>query len=113
MLADYVLLTAVAFFLVLLLNMYICPYKTRIRNFLPGTILTVVAWIGAIIGFSIYLRISNVSRLYGALSTLIVFFLWLYVLMICFVAGVIFNSEKISIEYDGRVKINGKKSSRA
>lgn len=101
-LADYLLLAAVAFFLAMLLNMYICPYKTSGRNFLPGTIITVVAWIGAIIGFSIYLRISNVRRLYGALSTIIVFFLWLYVLMICFVVGVIFNSERILKERGGR-----------
>lgn len=36
------------------------------------------------------------GKLYGALSAIIVFMLWLYVLMICFVVGVIFNSEKIS-----------------
>ena len=96
--ADYILLAAVAFLLVLLLNMYICPYKAKMRRFLPGTALTVVAWIGAVIGFSVYLKISNVGRLYGALSTVIVFLLWLYVLMICFIVGVIFNSEKILAE---------------
>ena len=95
LLADYCLLAAVAFFLVLLLNAYICPYKTKVRYFLRGTALTVVAWVGAVIGFSVYLRLSNVSRLYGALSTIIVFLLWLYVLMLCFIAGVIFNSEKV------------------
>jgi uncharacterized BrkB/YihY/UPF0761 family membrane protein len=57
----------------------------------------VISWIGAIIGFSVYLKISNMSQLYGALSTIIVFLLWLYVLMICFIAGVIFNSEKVML----------------
>ncbi len=99
-LADYALLTVLAFFLVLLLNMYICPYKENFRNFLSGTSLTVVAWIGAIIGFSVYLRISNVTRLYGALSAVIVFLLWLYILMICFIAGVIINSEKILAKHE-------------
>ena len=93
--ADYALLATVAFFLVLLLNIYICPYKAKIRTFLPGTILTVSAWIVAIVGFSVYLRISNVDRLYGALSALIIFLLWLYVLMICFIVGVILNSERV------------------
>lgn len=102
--ADYVLLIAVAFLLVLLLNMYICPYKEKIRSFLSGTLLTVVFWIIAIVGFSIYLKIGNVSRLYGALSTIIVFLLWLYVLMIGFVVGVIFNSERI---LEKRKKRNG------
>ncbi len=93
--ADYTLLAGVAFLLVLLLNMYICPYKEKASSFLLGTGVTVVAWVGAVVGFSVYLRISNVSRLYGALSTAIVFLLWLYVLMICFIVGVILNSEKI------------------
>ncbi|MBE7077907.1 MAG: YihY/virulence factor BrkB family protein [Clostridiales bacterium] len=93
--ADYTLLTAVAFLLVLLLNIYICPYKAKIRSFLPGTLLTVGAWIIAIVGFTIYLQISNVDRLYGALSALIIFLLWLYILMICFIVGVILNSERV------------------
>lgn len=93
--ADYILLLSVAFLLVLLLNMYICPYKERVSSFLWGTVITLVAWVVAIIGFSVYLRIGNMSKLYGALSTVIVFLLWLYVLMICFMVGVIFNSEKI------------------
>lgn len=93
--ADYALLTAVAFLLVLLLNMYICPFKAKMRSFLLGTSVTVVAWAVAILGFSVYLKISNVSRLYGALSTLIVFLLWLYILMIGFIVGVILNSEQI------------------
>ena len=93
--ADYGLLAAVAFFLVLLLNMYICPHKAKARCFLSGTLFTVLSWVIAVVGFSIYLKISNVKRLYGALSTLIVFFLWLYVLMTCFIIGVIFNSEKV------------------
>lgn len=94
--ADYVLLAAVSFLLVLLLNIYICPFKAKIRYFLLGTSITLVAWTLAIVGFSIYLKISNVSRLYGALSTIIVFLLWLYILMIGFIVGAIFNSEKIA-----------------
>ena len=94
--ADYVLLAAVSFALVLLLNIYICPFKAKPRYFLLGTGITLVAWTLAIVGFSVYLKISNVSRLYGALSTIIVFLLWLYILMIGFIVGAIFNSEKIA-----------------
>ncbi len=104
-LADYALLATLAFLLVLLLNMYICPYKERVSAFLPGTGITVVAWVGAAIGFSVYLKISNVSRLYGALSTVIVFLLWLYMLMICFIAGVIFNSEKIMLRHQRKGRL--------
>lgn len=102
LLADYALLIAVAFFLVLLLNMYVCPYKTSPKSFLLGTFFTVVAWIVAFIGFSVYLRISNIDKLYGALSAIIVFLLWLYILMICFIVGVIFNSEHILMEHNAK-----------
>ncbi len=96
--ADYALLIVLSFGLVLLLNAYICPYKASLKNFILGTVITVAAWIVAVIGFTVYLRISNMNKLYGALSTIIVFLLWLYILMICFIAGVIFNSEKIIFE---------------
>lgn len=91
----YVLLVTLAFLLVLFLNLYVCPYKAPARSFLLGSFLTVVAWAVAIVGFGIYLTIGNVNRLYGALSAVIVFLLFLYVLTVCFVAGVIFNSERV------------------
>ncbi len=102
--ADYALLVALAFLLVLLLNMYICPYKEKAQSFLLGTLVTVGAWTVAVVGFSLYLRIGNVSRLYGALSTVIVFLLWLYILMICFIVGVILNSEKILAKQEKQSK---------
>lgn len=95
MVADYALLITLSLLLVFLLNTYICPYRVPLKRFLPGTFLTVGAWSVAVVGFGVYLKISNMSRLYGALSAIIVFMLWLYVLMICFIVGVIINSEKI------------------
>lgn len=91
----YLLLFGISFALVLLLNAYVCPYPTKLKNFLSGTWLTVIGSSIALAGFGVYLKIGNVGRLYGALSALIVFLLWLYLLMICFVSGVILNSEKI------------------
>lgn len=102
--ADYALLASVAFLLVLLLNIYICPYKEKPKSFLFGTAITVLAWGVAIVGFSLYLKIGNVSRLYGALSTVIVFLLWLYILMIGFIVGVIINSEKILLKHNKELK---------
>lgn len=101
--ADYLLLFSVAFFLALLLNMYVCPYKAKPRNFLSGVGVTLLLWLVAIVGFSVYLQVSNLKRLYGALSAAIVFLLWLYVLTICFIVGVIINSEKIAA-LKGRAK---------
>lgn len=95
LLVDYTLLGVLAFFLALLLNVYVCPYKRRWRLFLPGTCVTVGLWTIAALGFSLYLKVGNLTKLYGALSTIIVFLLWLYVMMIGFIVGVIFNSEKV------------------
>lgn len=94
-LADYALLAVISFAFVWLLNAYACPYKIPFRTFLPGTALTVVLWGAALVGFALYLKLGNIGRLYGALSAVIVFLLWLYVLMICFVVGMIFNYEKV------------------
>lgn len=95
LLVDYILLGALAFFLALLLNVYVCPYKRKWRLFLSGACVTVALWALAALGFSLYLKIGNLTKLYGALSTIIVFLLWLYLMMIGFIVGVIFNSEKV------------------
>ena len=100
--AEYLLLATLAFLLVLFLNLYICPYKASSKCFLLGSFLTVVAWVVALIGFGVYLKIGNLGRLYGALSAVIVFLLWLYVLTVCFVSGVIFNSERVVKELKRR-----------
>ena len=106
LIADYVLLGVVAFFLILLLNVYICPYKAKMRYFLSGTFITLSLWGIAVVGFSVYLRISNLSQLYGALSAVIVFLLWLYLLMVGFIVGVIWNSERILLaKRQKRIKI--------
>ncbi len=102
MIADYSLLIGISFLMVLLLNMYVCPHKESIRLFLPGTGLTVLLWVFAVLGFSVYLRLGNMSKLYGALSTLIVFLLWLYILMICFIIGVIINSERVRLAHKNK-----------
>jgi membrane protein len=92
---GYLWLFAISFFTVLLLNAYLCPYRAPIKSFVFGSLATSVAWAVAIVGFSVYLKFSSAGKLYGALSTVIVFMLWLYVLMICFVAGAIFCSERV------------------
>lgn len=90
---NYVWLLIFSFFLVLMLNAYACPYKTHFRVIWKGTCFTVAAWAAALVWFSVFLKFGRTDRLYGAISTVIVFLLWLYVLMMCFAAGVAFNSE--------------------
>ena len=59
--------------------------------------MTAAAWLIASGAFSIYLHFSDRERLYGALSLLIVFFLWIYWMMICFTAGVVFNRHRMDL----------------
>ena len=102
--AEYVLLAILAFLLAFFLNIYVCPYRVPLHLFLPSSAITVGAWAVALVGFTIYLKWSNMERLYGALTAIIVFLLWLYALMICFIVGVILNSEKILAEHNNKYK---------
>ena len=90
-LSVYALLGALMFGLILLLNLYICPYRIGVRRAVWGCLLSLLLGGLASFGFTVYTRFSSMEKLYGAAVLLIVFLLWLYILMICFVVGVIFN----------------------
>lgn len=95
-LAVNALLFFIAFWIAWLLNIYLCPYRLKVQEGIWGSLLTTVLWLIAAYAFQIYLRFSNMTRLYGALANLIVFLLWLYVMTCCFVIGVIFNYYQVS-----------------
>ena len=103
----YALFGVFAFALVLLLNLYICPYRLSVKNAVWGSLLTVLLGGIASFGFSIYTQFSSMEKLYGAAVLIILFLLWLYLLMLCFVIGVILNCWLW--EHDTGVKIVHKK----
>ena len=105
--AVYALFAAVVFALLLLLNVYICPYRVGAGDVVWGSLLTLLLGGIASFGFSVYVRFSSVEKLYGAAVFLILFLLWLYVLMSCFVVGVILNCYLL--ERDKNQKIVHKK----
>ena len=90
----YALLLALGFFGAWILNGYICPYKIGPSETALGSFLTALAWLIASGAFSVYLHFGNKEKLYGALAFLFIFLLWLYWMMLCFVAGAIFNRVK-------------------
>lgn len=92
----YSLALCFGFFAAWILNVYICPYRCKPYETVTGSLLTALAWLIASVAFAVYLTFSNHERLYGALSLVIVFLLWLYWMMICFTAGVIFNKYRIT-----------------
>ncbi len=93
--AFYALLLALGFFGAWILNGYVCPYRIKPADTALGSFLTAVAWLVASGAFSVYLRFGNKEKLYGALAFVFVFLLWLYWMMLCFVAGVIFNRFRL------------------
>ena len=91
----YSLVLVFGFFAAWILNAYICPYRAAPSDTVFGSLYTAIAWLVASAAFAVYLRFANTARLYGALSTVVVFLLWLYWLMICFTAGVIYNRYRM------------------
>ena len=87
----YLLVGVVAFAFLLLMNLYICPYRLHVRDAVWGSLLSLLMGGVASCGFTIYTHFGSAEKLYGAAVFFILFLLWLYVLMICFVVGVIFN----------------------
>lgn len=83
--------TALAFAGAVVLNLFACPQKLKISRVVQGSLLTTALWLVCVIGFGIYAVYANPQRLYGKIAAAIVFLLWCYVMMCCFVIGVINN----------------------
>lgn len=94
----YSLVFAVGFFAAWILNLYICPYRCKIYDVLIGSLITAFAWLVASGVFLIYFELGNKEKLYGALTLVIVFLIWLYWMMICFTAGVVYNRRRMKIK---------------
>ena len=75
------LLFSGCFFVAMLLNFYAAP-KQAVKKRAQESLLVAVLWLGASAVFLVYARFGNKEQLYGALSLLIVFFLYLYWMMI-------------------------------
>ena len=76
-----------------LLNVFICPYKTTVKEVISGSLLTVFLWLLCAGGFAVYTRFANPVKLYGTIASVIVFLLWCYLMMNSFVIGVIYNGR--------------------
>ncbi len=75
------------------LNAFACPYAVKLKDVLTGSLLTVILWLVCGAGFAVYLRFADPVRLYGRIASVIVFLLWCYLMMNCFVIGVIYNGR--------------------
>ena len=91
----YAALLGLGFLAAWLLNAYICPYRCKPSEIALGSLFTAVAWLVASLAFAVYMRFSSKEKLYGALTLIIVFLLWLYWMMTCFTAGVVYNRRRM------------------
>ncbi|MDE6585964.1 MAG: YihY/virulence factor BrkB family protein [Clostridia bacterium] len=90
-----VFMTALAFAAAFMLNLIACPFKMKPYEALCGSLLTTALWLFFFVGFGFYTKFANPERLYGKIASLIIFLLWCYVMMSCFVIGMINNGKHI------------------
>lgn len=88
-----VFLIMFAYFAAYFLNAFACPYKLKYAQVHGGALLTLIAWIGCSVGFSIYLKYSSPHKLYGVITAAIVFLLWCYLMINSLVIGIIYNAR--------------------
>lgn len=78
--------------LFLIMYAFLPTRRRKIRKQFPGAVFTAAAWAVFSYVFSIYLEyVSNMSVIYGSLTTLVVVMLWLYFLMYLFFIGAEIN----------------------
>lgn len=66
--------------------------KTKLKNELPGAVISAVGWIGFSVLYSFYIdNFGNQSKVYGSLTAIILFLLWIYICMIILFVGAEIN----------------------
>lgn len=90
---SLIFITALMFGTAVILNIFACPQKLKPSNAAVGSLLTTALWLIIGAGFGVYLKFASPEKLYGKIASLIVFLLWCYVMMCCFVVGMINNGK--------------------
>lgn len=84
------LITLIIFFL--LIYCVIPNRKTKFMNELPGAMLCAAGWMGFSYAFSYYIdNFSNYASMYGSLTAIVLFMLWMYFCMYILFLGAEFN----------------------
>ena len=66
--------------------------KTRMRNELPGAVISAVGWMGFSALYSFYIdNIANYANIYGSLTAIVLLMLWLYFCMVILFFGAEIN----------------------
>ncbi len=82
----------VVFSMALLINLYTCPYKLKIKNVIWGSFYTAVFTFITTALFFLYINhFANYNEIYGKIAIVIVFLTWLYLMIKGFVGGITLN----------------------
>lgn len=87
--------------------------KTKFKNELPGAVVSAVGWIGFSALYSFYIdNFGNQSKVYGSLTAIVLFLLWMYTCMIILFVGAEINDVLRAYDFPGiirnRRRIQGK-----
>jgi membrane protein len=95
---------ALVLMVVLALVYYLFPNMDQtFRIITPGAVLTVVAWLVASFGFSVYVNnFGNYSAIYGSLGAVIVLLVYLYISAFIVLFGAEVNEQIYNLSVDGQ-----------
>ncbi len=90
---NFLIVMAIIFVAVILINLFACPYKLNLKEVVMGSLFTCVFSVIFTIVFLIYLRyFSAYDKIYGKIAVIPVFFIWLFIILRCVVGGIILNA---------------------
>jgi len=97
------LVVLIIFFL--LIYTFVPNRTSKFINELPGAMLSAVGWMGFSYAFSFYIdNISNYSSMYGSLTAVVLFMLWMYFCMYILFIGAEFNLLFENKEFVQKIK---------
>jgi len=97
------LVVLIIFFL--LIYTFVPNRTSKFINELPGAMLSAVGWMGFSYAFSYYIdNISNYSAMYGSLTAVVLFMLWMYFCMYILFIGAEFNLLFENKEFVQKIK---------
>ena len=92
----FVIAAGIMFIAVSLLHFSAQDERKPLKQFFPGVAASLVGWLSASIGFSFYVEnVGRYSVIYGALGTVVVLLIWLYLTAFMLILGAEFNAVLI------------------
>jgi membrane protein len=103
------LITLIIFFLIIYI--VIPNRKTKLMHELPGAMICAAGWMGFSYAFSYYIdNFSNYASMYGSLTAIVLFMLWLYFCMYLLFLGAEFNLLFENKSFIQKIKLIYRKS---